>query len=1501
MATRRGRAGTPRLALALGILVACLLLSPLGAALRLSSDPGPPSPSRRATRALDPAAAAPSPPSARSPGAAGATERQAGNGPCLKPFCATEAANVGPSQVGIGPSWSNVTSMSAAPPARSGAAMAFDGAPGAGYDILFGGATSSGYLNDTWELANGSWSNITRGACRSTCPPPLADAGMAFDPSAGALVLAGGESACPSNGCAVHDNPDIYLFRNGTWGLGPGSFSTGASALAAPSIAWDAAGDCVLIFGGVSAGGLRNVTDCYNATSGGVTAVGGPSPPGLYGASMTNSTLRGNGSQGFDVLFGGSSNQGPLDGTWVLSQGIWTPVTLGANGPPPGRTFGAMAESPAAALPGTNASGDVVLFGGLGAHGSLNDTWTFRLSQLPTAGGPAYGNWTPDDSVPAPPAVIAPSAALDFAADRIVLTEGSSPSAPGGIAQTWAYYHFVVTLRESLAELSAGSPLNFSVSAVGGEPPYSYAYSGLPTGCSGGNVSSFSCVPADRGHFSPAVTVTDRGGRTLTRNLSLVVDPYGSQILLRTELAGYLYEGVSLNDALEIDTSINGANPVSVLGTIVAPTGPSGTPVSFVHGTGDAWSGSLNAGNLTPGARLDVVANFTNWSLSLTHPFEVVETPPWMRSILNLTGTSFGTTAQVAINGTPGGSWDHMWDDPYAVTVDMNWTLSNMFLFGIPVIGPSLDAVAGQYILTPGIVAVFSFDSAGNVSLSGGLQCKFGISIGPIDLDLSLPAHTSSYAPAAVGALGACLGDQGVLDVESMGWELSVLLGASIGGGFRVVPLHASDPALGYTVDWENVSATIDTGATTSGDIPTPWSIEVPDVGPEGFVVHVELGFSFDPTLILTNTTGPGNILPGLDINASTQSNVQLTVGIGAKLAADLGNDAGLSVTLEGTGTIAAAFESPMEPHFAGASITLALDGVAHLIIFDYTLHLLKGTWTYDPRSGWSFSGTVLPNSLPSDLAAGALPPSSSPAAAGNWSLLPRYYNGSQYSENVWNASRTAGPALEDVYPGTSVSIASTSSGTLLALTSDNVAQPERQALGLQGYCIDDSRHLNATLLPSIPGSVTFSPQLLGLSNGSVRVLFDSVPTSALSGDDPANLTSAALESSFGDSTGSRWSPPSTIQDWGVPISYVASPCEAEGTLAVLDAPSFVPGPTTSERVLLYDLATGRLEGNTSVAGMASLGGYDCATGLATLYGVDGQASLFDLSAGGALGITYATGPGWNLSAVSWVYGAPGMATLLYRSPAEDEVVLYDPRTGSSLSALATPSNTSEVQAVAYGGGYYVFVATSDGVYPFFLSPSNRTAFPEIPAPGIVSAGIALGGGRIVLFGVLQSGNATAPMDDLVLAILPLPALANSTARVPPPPSLWALLEANLVTVILSALLAGLVAVAVLLGVRRRPPAREGPAAPSRSTSNDRAEVRLNGANDPRSSSGAAAAGRPRAGTPEAPAAGPPRLGQDPGGDGQPEGGDAAEDHAGPAGGRPPYGGLARATPTDPA
>ncbi len=76
--------------------------------------------------------------------------------------------------------------------------------------------------------------------------------------------------------------------------------------------------------------------------------------------------------------------------------------------------------------------------------------------------------------------------------------------------------------------VTVGNSVSFNVQATGGDPPYSYSWSGLPNGCNGGDQSSWSCSPGSSGTYSVNVQVSDSGGNQTQTSGSLTVQNSGN-------------------------------------------------------------------------------------------------------------------------------------------------------------------------------------------------------------------------------------------------------------------------------------------------------------------------------------------------------------------------------------------------------------------------------------------------------------------------------------------------------------------------------------------------------------------------------------------------------------------------------------------------------------------------------------------------------------------------------------------------------------------------------------------------------------------------------------------------------------------------------------------------------------------------------------------------------------------------------------------------------------
>lgn len=313
------------------------------------------------------------------------------------------------------PATTGPTAVSAGPPARSGAPMAYDQATQ--QLLLFGGDEGSlqpngayqvAPSNDTWVYSGGGWTQLSP----AHSPPGRVAAAMAYDAATQQVILFGGGDCSPCN--------DTWAWNGSDWTQLQPAHSP--PMLIFPAMAYDAATSSVVLFGGdcpqTSSPGcdpavnLSNGTWIWNGTDWSMASPA-QSPPGFeyYGSDglafdPASQTVM------FDTTGGISDGSAPVIGTtWEWNGTTWTNTAVQS----PGVTNGLLGENLAFDA-GTNS----VVYHGFGTLSDFQtfaeQTWSWngtQWSQLP---------------VPDTPRRVGDGMAFSGAANLLVQFGGSSPS-----------------------------------------------------------------------------------------------------------------------------------------------------------------------------------------------------------------------------------------------------------------------------------------------------------------------------------------------------------------------------------------------------------------------------------------------------------------------------------------------------------------------------------------------------------------------------------------------------------------------------------------------------------------------------------------------------------------------------------------------------------------------------------------------------------------------------------------------------------------------------------------------------------------------------------------------------------------------------------------------------------------------------------------------------------------------------------------------------------------
>jgi hypothetical protein len=422
----------------------------------------------------------------------------------------------------------------------------------AGDVLLFGGGYPPFY-NDTWVFDGISWTQLSP----ATSPPGMFGASLATlttGPDAGDVVLFGGND----NGDLLNET---WIFDGANWTqLSPATSPAGRYFASMTTLATGPDAGDVLLFGGDGYSSY-NFGDTWIFDGTNWTQLSpATSPPGTSypsSATMTTGTYAGD-----TVLFGGNGASGLLNDTWVFDGTTWTQLSPATS--PPARTVASMTT-----LTIGPDAGDVVLFGGGGVSGYLNDTWVFDGT-----------TWTQLSPATSPPGRFGASlASLTSGPDTgdVVLFGGYDNS--GVLGDTWLFTN------------PAAVVVNITGTQVyGGPPTFTADYSADPPGTAATVTGSLTCATSAT-PFSPVAggpyTVSDCSG--LSSTLGPITYTYGTLVVspdASTTSLGASSSSAVFGQQLTLTATVSAAAPGSGV--------PTGT-VTFFDGTTALGSVSLNA------------------------------------------------------------------------------------------------------------------------------------------------------------------------------------------------------------------------------------------------------------------------------------------------------------------------------------------------------------------------------------------------------------------------------------------------------------------------------------------------------------------------------------------------------------------------------------------------------------------------------------------------------------------------------------------------------------------------------------------------------------------------------------------------------------------------------------------------------------------------------------------------------------------------------------------
>ncbi|MGP1310199.1 MAG: Kelch repeat-containing protein [Phycisphaerales bacterium] len=218
---------------------------------------------------------------------------------------------------------------------------------------LFGGVVNGAFSNSTIAFTGDRFELL--GDAKQSAPPARADAALAYFAAGDVAVLFGGVN---ENGLLG----DTWLFNGETWGAFQGNAQP--SPRANHAMAYDPINEVIILYGGTTANGPANDTWIFNGETWTQYALPGPSPRAGHVMFYDEGRER-------IVLVGGLPQDSGVDvaQTWEWTGTNWK--LIDSQGPSPRIRAAAAYDS---------RRGLAVLFGGIDPQASLlNDTWELQL------------------------------------------------------------------------------------------------------------------------------------------------------------------------------------------------------------------------------------------------------------------------------------------------------------------------------------------------------------------------------------------------------------------------------------------------------------------------------------------------------------------------------------------------------------------------------------------------------------------------------------------------------------------------------------------------------------------------------------------------------------------------------------------------------------------------------------------------------------------------------------------------------------------------------------------------------------------------------------------------------------------------------------------------------------------------------------------------------------------------------------------------------------------
>lgn len=328
-------------------------------------------------------------------------------------------------------------------------------------------------------------------------------------------------------------------------------------------------------------------------------------------------------------------------------------------------------------------------------------------------------------------------------------------------------------------------------------------------------------------------------------------------------------------------------------------------------------------------------------------------------------------------------------------------------------------------------------------------------------------------------------------------------------------------------------------------------------------------------------------------------------------------------------------------------------------------------------------------------------PTSTQVNASGSFQLSSRYWNVSGYNSIVWNKGNFSGTVIHNIYPETSVSGSIIGNQSYFIYTYDNTSRNITQSLELRGFKLDN-RSYSSFNIPLQANSISFSPQLISLENGSMFVIWDSMPINETS-ELPQLWSYVPIEYSYYNPTLKSWSSVTKLTNDCVAQSFFVSNKSGETIVASIVSPSTF---SNYSFLKIYNIDSGSLSSEIKLPFLSSIVSFSAISSIAILKETNGSFVVLNISSGEF--ITLPKIQNYSISNVGVVNDSTSILYILYKSNLGSLIELYSLRNNVFIANFTINYNITTINLDNTKIGLVLVASTPNTIFIYKVR-SNET------------------------------------------------------------------------------------------------------------------------------------------------------------------------------------------------